>query len=173
VTFAYEGAQAAHVVKVASGQIDLRRCGFSGGIRDEAAQRGGVGLLLVGQVRGTIAECEASRNEHHGICVCRQAQPVLEGNTCEGNAYSGIAYFGTAAGCARNNTCHRNQQDGIYVGEQAQPVLEGNTCEGNKEDGIYVALARTATFSGATNHCRGNKRKDINDQRPWYRRGRC
>jgi parallel beta-helix repeat protein len=93
VTFTHEGAQGANVLEVACEEIDLRHCGFLGGVRDEAAQGGGVGLLLLGQVRGTVADCEASDNGLHGIYVGEQAQPVLEANTCEGNTYNGIGGY--------------------------------------------------------------------------------
>jgi parallel beta-helix repeat protein len=51
----------------------------------------------------------------HGIQVSGQAQPTLEGNTCEGNKYSGITYFESAGGIARNNICRNNGANGIYV----------------------------------------------------------
>jgi parallel beta-helix repeat protein len=151
VTFTHEGAQAANVVEVAYGEIDLRRCGFSGGIRDEAAESGGTGLVLRGQVRGTVAGCKASSNEYDGISVGEQAQPVLVGNTCERNTYCGIFYFGTAAGSARNNMCRGNEERGIDVREQAQPVLVGNTWEGNTYDGIFYFA--TAAGSARNNRC--------------------
>jgi hypothetical protein len=69
VTFTHEGAQGAHVVEVQCGEIDLRRCSFLGGVHDKVAKTGGVGLSLLGQVRGMVAGCETSGNGLHGLCT--------------------------------------------------------------------------------------------------------
>jgi hypothetical protein len=48
----------------------------------------------------------------------------------------GIAYFQSAGGTARNNTCRNNEYHGMQLTGQVQPLLEGNTCEENKASGI-------------------------------------
>jgi parallel beta-helix repeat protein len=107
---------------------------------------------------------------------------------------TGIAYFGSASGTARNNLCTANGLHGIEVNEQAQPTLEGNTCRenewsgiayfgnaggvarnneciGNGKDGIYVDS--TACPMLRDNRCQGNKGKKVNDRRRWFRRRWC
>ena len=77
VTFIHEGAQVANVIEVACGEIDLRRYRFLGGVYDESTESGGTGLVLRGQVQGTVAECKASGNGYDGIdgTVCRARRP--------------------------------------------------------------------------------------------------
>lgn len=65
-------------------------------------------------------------NELRGIRVGEQSQPTLEGNTCEGNRGSGIAYFGEASGTAKNNTCRGNGRYDIYVAKGTKPSLIAN-----------------------------------------------
>jgi parallel beta-helix repeat protein len=136
IAFVHEGARWGDAVQANMGEIRFYRCLFTGGVRDEANQRGGDGLWLYGTARGDVRECVALRNAGMGIRVSGKAQPTLEGNTCRENKRSGIAYFGSASGTARNNLCTANEFHGIEVNEQAQPTLEGNTCRENKRSGI-------------------------------------
>jgi parallel beta-helix repeat protein len=147
------GGEPADVLVVDSGMITIRNCRFSGAVWDETNRRGGDGIWLTGTARGVVINCVCRNNGLHGIDVNGQAQPILEGNTCEGNKRSGIAYFDSAGGTARNNTC-RNNLAGILVGGQAQPTLEGNTCEENKGDGI--AYVGSAGGTARNNTCRNN-----------------
>ena len=140
VTFTHEGAQGAHVVEVQCGEIDLRRCSFLGGVHDKVAKTGGVGLSLLGQVRGMVAGCETSGNGLHGISVQGQAQPTLQRNTCRANKDIGIFFSGSATGLARDNVCADNGTFGIAVGGQAQPILQRNTCRANRA-GTIVFLS--------------------------------
>jgi len=157
IAFVHEGTRWARVVEVATGEISLTRCRFTGGVWDEAEKRGGSGLRLLGQTHGTVMECQFIGNGLHGILVEEQAQPTLEGNTCRENKDTGIAYFGSAAGVARQNTCSGNEKNGIYVDQQAQPTLEGNTCRENKASGIgyfgsAAGVARQNTCAGNESH---------------------
>jgi parallel beta-helix repeat protein len=145
------GNKPANVVVVDSGVITIRNCHFSGAVWDETSRLGGSGIWLTGSARGVVSNCVCRNNGLHGIDVNGQAQPILEGNTCEENKGSGIAYFDSAGGTARNNTCRKNGLYGIGVSGQAQPHLEGNTCEGNKYSGIAYfdsagGTARNNTF---------------------------
>ncbi|MBE9183283.1 right-handed parallel beta-helix repeat-containing protein [Microcoleus sp. LEGE 07076] len=162
LTFDHQGFQWANVVEVVTGEIDFRRCRFTGGFFDAGGNRGGTGLYLLGDVRGSVAECEATNNGLHGICVANQAQPTLEANTCQGNKYAGIVYFGNATGTARQNTCTGNELHGIAVQEQAQPTLEANTCQGNKYGGIVYF--GNATGTARQNTCTGNEMNGIGVQ---------
>jgi parallel beta-helix repeat protein len=151
LAFVHEGTKWGDAVRANKGEVQFYRCLFTGGVWDEANQRGGSGLWLYGTARGDVRECVASGNEGTGIRVSGEAQPTLEGNTCRENKRSGIAYFGSAAGTARQNTCVGN--NGI-VGEQAQPTLEGNTCRENKEAGI--AYYGSASGTARNNLCTAN-----------------
>jgi parallel beta-helix repeat protein len=134
LAFVHEGTKWGDAVRANKGEVQFYRCLFTGGVWDEANQRGGSGLWLYGTARGDVRECVASGNEGTGIRVSGEAQPTLEGNTCRENKRSGIAYFGSASGTARNNLCTANKFHGIGVNEQAQPTLEGNTCRENKQE---------------------------------------
>ena len=154
LTFEHLGDRWANVVEVVAGEVDFRRCRFTGGVFDAEGLRGFAGLTLLEDVRGTVTECDVSNNGLHGIAVSNQAQPTLEANTCQGNKQSGIAYSGNATGTARQNTCTDNDLYGISVQEQAQPTLEANTCQGNKQSGI--AYFDNATGTARQNTCTGN-----------------
>jgi parallel beta-helix repeat protein len=149
IAFVHEGARWGDAVQANMGEIRFYRCLFTGGVWDEANQRGGDGLWLYGTARGDVRECVALRNAGMGIRVSGKAQPALEGNTCRENKQTGIAYFGSASGTARNNLCTANELIGIGVSDQAQPALEGNTCRENKRSGI-------AYFGSAAGVARGN-----------------
>ena len=124
LAFVHEGIRwGGDAVRANRGEVRLYRCLFTGGVWDEANQRGGDGLWLYGTVRGYVEACWATGNQLAGIRLSGQAQPTLEGNTCRENKGAGIAYFGSAAGAARQNTCAGNEKHGIYVGEQSQPTL--------------------------------------------------
>jgi len=177
LSFEHEGSLWAHVVEVAGGEIDIRRCRFSGGVGVVGDARAGDGLFLRNQTRGLVANCESVQNEHVGISVNDQAQPTLEANACQGNRVDGISvndqaqptmetntcqgngngigYLGSAAGAARHNTCRANEGDGIVIIGQAKPVLEGNTVSDNDENGIFVGGEAHPTLEANT--CQGNK----------------
>ncbi|MCS7166737.1 MAG: right-handed parallel beta-helix repeat-containing protein [Gemmatales bacterium] len=154
VSVIHLGGQPANVFEAGSGTIEIEDCIFKGGVWSDEKKFGGVGLWLHGVVRGTVRRCLATANQLHGIEVSEHAQPVLEGNTCEGNQQSGIAYLENAGGTVRNNTCRGNGYHGLAVQGQAQPVLEGNTCEVNKATGI--AYFENAGGTARNNICRGN-----------------
>ena len=159
LAFVHEGARWGDAVRANRGEVRFYRCLFTGGVWDEANQRGGDGLWLYGTVRGHVEACQATGNRLMGIRVSEQAQPTLEGNTCRENKDTGIAYFGSAAGAARQNTCSGNEKNGIYVDQQAQPTLEGNTCRENKWSGI--AYFGSAAGVARQNTCAGNEQYGI------------
>ncbi len=182
LTVEHRGEAWADVVVVAGGQVDIRRCRVTGGVWDEAHKRGGSGLSLYGQMRGTIAACQAQRNGLHGIQVTGEAQPHLEGNRCEANTWTGLGYFGQAGGQARGNVCHGNGSYGIAVQGKAQPHLEGNRCEANTQVGLGywgqaggqargnvchgngsygIAVQEEAQPHLEGNHCADNKRQNL------------
>jgi len=102
----------------------------------------------------------------------------------------GIAYYNSAAGVARRNTCRDNATDGIYVGWQARPTLDANTCELNQHSGIvYVdsgqgaarenICRRNGQYGIAVDHmanpvlrdnlCHGNTLGEVDDRRGrWF-----
>jgi parallel beta-helix repeat protein len=155
LTIEHVGKARADVVDVKGGEITVRQCRFTGAVFDGEGgwPLPGCGIRIRGNARGLISECVCDCNGKHGIEMSEQAQPVLEGNTCENNEQSGIAYFEKAGGTARNNTCRRNGHHGTQVAGLAQPILESNTCEYNNYSGIaYFDGGGTAR----NNTCRGN-----------------
>jgi parallel beta-helix repeat protein len=85
LAFVHEGTKWGDAVRANKGEVQFYRCLFTGGVWDEANQRGGDGLWLYGTARGDVRECVASGNEGTGIRVSGEAQPTLEGNTCREN----------------------------------------------------------------------------------------
>ncbi|MEI6179204.1 MAG: hypothetical protein WCP31_00500, partial [Chloroflexales bacterium] len=77
LSFEHTGSLGARVVKVNGGEVDIQRCRFTGGVWDEASQRGGSGLCIGGQTRGRVMQCEAAQNQLVGILVTDQAHPML------------------------------------------------------------------------------------------------
>jgi parallel beta-helix repeat protein len=152
ITFRHKGPAAGHVLSVARGEVRLEACRF----RDALCtlQRGGCGLKLAGDVRGTVTDCEFLNNGCYGVLVQGQARPVLERNVCRANEQAGVAYFGAAGGVARNNTCAENMH-GIYLSGEAAPVLEENGCLENTGCGIFY----TGTSGGraVANRCERNR----------------
>ncbi|MEO1272219.1 MAG: right-handed parallel beta-helix repeat-containing protein, partial [Myxococcota bacterium] len=69
------------------------------------------------------------------IVVRHTSAPVLEDNTIENPAGSGIHFVDQAAGTARGNRCNGGQM-GILVAGQANPTLLGNTCSGLREAAV-------------------------------------
>ena len=172
LSFEHLGSRWANVVEVASWEIEIRRCRFTGGVWDEAGKRGGDGLYsgivsswiagigLVNthkiQTRGLVANCELVQNGLHGIEIgSESAQLTLEANTCQQNKMNGIVYSGSAAATAHQNTCSANGLHGIGVAEQAQPTLEANTCSANGLQGIAVTDQAQPTLKANT--CEDNK----------------
>jgi parallel beta-helix repeat protein len=176
LSFEHLGSLWANVVEVAGGEINIRRCRFSGGVGVVGEMKTGAGLFLRNQTRGLVANCEPVRNERIGILVGDQAQPTLEANSCQGNRVSGIlvgdqaqptletntcqgngegiGYTASAAGTARHNTCRANDH-GISIIGQAKPVLEDNTVSDNEENGIIVGSVAHPTLEANT--CQNNK----------------
>jgi len=174
LTIEHVGQARADVVVVAGGQVTIRQCRFTGAVfgGKSGESIGGCGIRIRGNARGLISECVCDCNGKHGIEVNEQAQPVLEGNTCENNKYNGMAYFENAGGTARNNTCRGNGHHGIGVEGQAQPVLEANSCENNGVHGLCYAseasgTVRNNTFRGNGGCCleleRGSPRVERNN----------
>ena len=150
------GSQA-DVAVVASGETQIAECRFSGAATGPG-NRAAAGLMLRGDVYGTVTACEAIGNGH-GMFIREQAEPTLEGNTCRGNKECGISYEGTAAGTARKNTCVANEASGIGVREQAHPTLEGNTC---RENWRGVSYQDAAGGIARQNMCAANRNNGIN-----------
>lgn len=136
LTFAHQSDRWADVVVVEQGEVSLLRCRFTGGVRDSEAEQGGSGLCLLGEVRGTVAECEALENRANGILIIGRAQATLWNNTCSQNKNAGIIYCSCTSGHIRNNICTDNQSYGIYVAKHAQPTLERNICLRNPQAGV-------------------------------------
>ncbi len=159
LTVEHVGNRWADVVVVEGGQIEIRNCVCRGGVWDEPNQRGGSGIWLRGTARGVVSGCVCGSNGLHGIAVSGQAEVLLEGNTCENNTRSGIAYWDSAGGVARQNVCRQNGGHGIAVWGQAQPQLESNTCKENNWQGI--AFCEKARGLARNNTCQSNRKNGI------------
>ena len=81
-----------------------------------------------------IRHCEIKENGF-GIIAIGTARLVARNNTCEGNAYSGIALLGSVQGEVEGNRCMNNELYGIYIHERSvKAVLRNNTVYGNPQD---------------------------------------
>jgi len=156
IRFEHVGSELAHVLVIASGQIDLENCVCRGAVWDYERKISGVGLLAIGSAQGTVRNCRFEHNGLNGVELYGNAALTLEGNTCQQNVQWGIAFFGNSTGQVRNNVCRENGWGGIYAGEKSRPTLEANRCEGNKWHGIL--FRDNATGIARKNICTGNGR---------------
>jgi parallel beta-helix repeat protein len=188
LSFAHKGTRWADVVDVVGGEIDIRRCRFTGGWREVEffpggqKERGGNGIVLRGATEGLVTNCESVKNHMHGIAVGKVASPLIKANVCRGNDYKGIFVYGKAqpmleenrceenqggiryldraAGRALHNTCSRNRSSGLTVGEQAHPTLETNICQENGLSGLSYENSGTVSIA-RHNICSDNKGEGI------------
>jgi len=182
LTFKHRGRRWADVVVAESGEIDIRRCRFTGAVRGKAEGEGGNGLRIGGESSGIVVDCESTDNEFHGICVEDSARLEVKGNICRGNGGNGITCLGSTSGTMRGNKCLKNNLCGIYIGGQARWKVEkneccenelsgidyfdrasgevrDNECQKNGHHGIYTGQQATITLEGNT--CRDNRRSGI------------
>lgn len=156
VTIQHVGGAWADGLVVKGGEVEIRDCRFQGAVRDDN-KGGGTGLWLTGDTTGQVVGCESVSNDLHGIEIAERAWLEVLDNLCQKNKASGILYFGTSGGTARNNTCTGNGSDGISIEGQAQPELLANRCENNQLRGILygdsaAGLARENTCTGNGSH---------------------
>ena len=95
-----------------------------------------------------------------GIAVNRGGTALIDNNTIEGAAHSGIEVSQNSFGRVVNNTIRRNRQNGILVLGSASvhigvvrsddEVPGPNTIHDNEGDGIHVIRASTARVIGNT-----------------------
>lgn len=117
----------------------------------------GVGIIW-GNANGVGRQNECSHNEL-GMFIGGYAQPMLEGNVCQENTGSGVAFLHESGGIARNNDFSYNKYNGIEVYGQAQPLLEENFCRNNEGSGILYLTTSGGTARG--NDCSMNKMNGI------------
>ncbi len=151
ITFRHESTLGADVVVVTGGEVTFSRCRFTGaGSRVNGDDH--AGLHLRGDSRGTVWDCEATKNNVAGIMVEGRSAVTLTGNLCTDNVFYGIEYVGSVRGAARQNECRGNYV-GIAVDGPAQPLIEDNICAGNESAGVEVGGTSRATVR--QNDCSG------------------
>lgn len=146
------GAPNAPVVLAATGRLTLRDCRLVGGA---------CGILLAGEVQGTLTRCLIERQAGDGVRVEDVASALLDncllldnggagltvgeqalcesyGNLCEGNAGAGIQVSGHARPTLIENTLRRNSGPAISFSQHAAGMAERNFCDGGD---IWVADA--------------------------------
>jgi parallel beta-helix repeat protein len=161
VRFQHIGTAWAHVLQVDSGKLTLENCVLTGAVlKQEAGQNFGAdGLWAHGNAEVKATNCRFFDNGLHGVEVADSATVTLENNTCENNAYHGIAFFDNGSGLIRGNVARSNGWDGIGVCQSAWPTLIENRCEGNKRYGI--GFFDSATGLARENTCSGNEQGEI------------
>jgi parallel beta-helix repeat protein len=142
----------------------------------------GGGIGIANAAAAIVRENRCFENLRAGI-GCRNADPVIIGNTCYGNVRAGIGCREGATPVIRGNTCYRNRRAGIGIRMKGtRPVVENNRCYENGMAGIGSrdgakpivvrnecqanTLAGIGTRSGADalildNHCRRNLKAGI------------
>jgi parallel beta-helix repeat protein len=152
LSFVHLGARWANVVEVTASELAFAGCRFTGGVPNQARDRGGTGLSLRESASGTVVNCEMVGN-NTGIELNDKAMCLLEGNSCQQNKHFGILYMQDAGGKARQNTCISNGA-GILVAQHAQVLLDTNTCQHNELAGITFGF--NAGGTARQNTCSGN-----------------
>jgi parallel beta-helix repeat protein len=161
VCFQHVGTAWANVLRVDSGKLTLENCVLTGAVLKQIFDQnlGGAGLLAYGNAEVKATNCRFFDNGLHGVEVAGSATVTLENNTCENNAYSGIAFFENGRGLVRGNVVTSNGRDGIQVCQSAAPTLIENRCDGNKRYGI--SFTEAATGIARDNICTGNVKGQI------------
>ena len=127
LTIAHEGPVAAQVVQASIGILELRNCRLTGGVRDDAQQRGGSGVFLQGTASATITSCLMEGNQGHGIFIGQEACVTVEGSSCSDSGLHGIAFHASAGGTVTNTKAKDNGKHGVRLGEQVSTKLRENT----------------------------------------------
>jgi len=134
----HDGVRPASVIQVFSGEIDLQRIQVTGAVRHVPTRRGGQGLLVGGTARGQVLSSVFRQNGLHGIQVTGHAVLRIEGCHCLENGQTGISWFESASGAARDNVAEQNDRYGLAVVPPARPQLSGNLCRQNRRGGLYL-----------------------------------
>ena len=134
VAFRYGGSDAADVVVVQGGEIEMRRIRFSGAV-DVGETQYRAGLRMQGVAAGLVSECVFEENDTVGLYVGGLARPTVEWSVATNNTLVGIHYDGSAGGLAQRNESSSNQI-GIVVAGLAEPALDWNLCTDNLNGGI-------------------------------------
>ncbi|HOU53674.1 MAG TPA: right-handed parallel beta-helix repeat-containing protein [Myxococcota bacterium] len=134
----HDGVRTAAVIQVLSGEVDFRRILATGAIRHPATRRGGQGLLVGGDARGQVLSSVFRRNALHGIQVTGKAVLRIEACQCLENGQTGISWFESASGSARDNVMEKNDRYGLAVVPPARPQISGNVCRENRRGGLYL-----------------------------------
>lgn len=147
ILFEYRGNCGSHVCTIGGGIVEVSECQFRGGLRGEA-RKYGCGLLITGQSRVTILDCEMSHNEMYGILVQGGADvsPVarLRANNCSENGSSGIALVRVTGGEIIENRCLNNEWHGIFLRDTSAATVSRNHCISNKTHGICLLESPSA-----------------------------
>ncbi|MEM6430423.1 MAG: right-handed parallel beta-helix repeat-containing protein [Deinococcota bacterium] len=102
--------------------VSIDNCSFSGGIRNPlAAQPAGDGLVLTGDVTGTIVNSRFTNNGGNGITVGPNA--LLPANPTRPNIM--------------RNIISNNGGAGVFIATPATPLLEDNKIDSNRGSGVF------------------------------------
>lgn len=134
----HDGVRPAAVIQVLSGEVDFRRILVTGAIRHPATRRGGQGLLVGGDARGQVLSSVFRHNALHGIQVTGKAVLRIEACQCLENGQTGISWFESASGSARDNVVEKNDRYGLAVVPPARPQVSGTICRQNRRGGLYL-----------------------------------
>jgi parallel beta-helix repeat protein len=178
IAFTYSGTSAADVVTVDKGSLDVNRCVFSGGVKQQ--KQGGSGLIVASGASATVRECEATKNDTAGLSLTGQSQVTVTSSDFSNNDGAGIACSSaTSSGSAGSvtyatpttvfvvdssptaasgsvltqNTCSQNGTSGIVVTDGA-PTVQQNECKDNTKNGIEVGLTAAPVLE--KNTCSSN-----------------
>lgn len=144
-----------NVVTIRTTEARVDSCRFAGGVAPRAGTNdmfGGNGLKLEGDTKCRVTKCGFDHNAVGAILIEDLAEPVLEGNSCQGEKYA-IGYHGFGGGSAFRNLCSTNMGRGIVVGMEAEPILIENVCERNN---IGIHYGERAAGVARCNQSRGN-----------------
>ncbi len=134
---------------VASGelQVELNSLTLKG--------NGGLGMRLVGPLRGSLASSNLEDNLLGGLQVEDLVQANLENNTIQNNQGNGVILRGGSRPTLRSNTIQNNALHGIALLGNGRARLENNTISDNQGYGI-LRLASSQALLG-TNTLQNNR----------------
>ncbi len=163
IEFRHQGGEWASVVEIASGEITLDRCRFTGGRAWGALDENGMSPLMDDlERRGLTSELmnplkmmagEGMRTGS-GLWVYGKTHGVVRNCAATGNQGDGIALEESADVQASDNRCFQNERSGLFVTGLSRSLIRGNICRENGESGI--AFHQNAAGQAIANRCESN-----------------
>jgi F-box protein 11 len=116
----------------------LRRCQIYGGAQS--------GVLIQGNGRGLLEDCDIYGNAEHNVKVTDGAQPVLRGCKIHDGNQAGVAFQSFSRGRIENCSIYDNAHSNVIIQDESAAVLRHCTLQGGKQSGVYLLRKSQGTL---------------------------